>query len=101
MLQLAAAQAMILDASQGETFDISFRTSITSIAIKNLIAGQLYCFILRQDATGKHALNWGNNFLNAMMLDPNPNSVTVQCFIGVPGQVLMAITPGTWTEEGS
>jgi hypothetical protein len=98
-LRAYAAQSLLLDASAQETFILRFRTSVESLRIKNISPGQLYCFVLKQDQKGKHRLNWGNTALNGMLLDPRPNSVTVQCFIGMSGQFLLAVPPGQWIEE--
>ena len=99
MLRQYAAQSLLLDASQAETFILDLQTSVQKLQLKNISPGQLYVFVLRQDETGNHRLNWGTQAVNAMMLDPNPLSVTVQCFIGTAGGTLFAVPPGTWTEE--
>jgi hypothetical protein len=94
-----AAQTMLLDGSQQETFVVDFKTSVLNLAMKKISPGQLYVLVMKQDANGNHTLTWGSAFRNAMMLDPAPNSVTVQCFIGMTGGSLLAVPPGTWTEE--
>ena len=99
LLKQLAAQALLFDGQRQETFVVQFQTSCLNLAMKNVSPGQLYVFVLKQDAKGNHTLTWGSEMRNAMLLDPAPNSVTVQCFIGMPGNFLQANIPGTWTEE--
>jgi hypothetical protein len=96
-LSQSAAQTMLIDASAQETFVLLFRTSVQSLRIEKVSPGQLYVFVLQQDSKGNHRLNWGAGALNGMSLNPTPNSVTVQCFVGTPEGILRSITPGTWT----
>jgi hypothetical protein len=88
---------MLIDASAQETFVLLFRTSVQSLRIEKVSPGQLYVFVLQQDSKGNHRLNWGTGALNGMSLNPAPNSVTVQCFVGGTDDEMKAITPGTWT----
>jgi hypothetical protein len=91
-----AEQTVLLDASQYETFVIDFAASIQNLRIKNISPGQLYVFVLRQDADGGHGIAWGNSCHNGAMLDQAPRAVTVQSFIGTTGGILYAIPPATW-----
>lgn len=95
LVQIDAAQSVLIDALKGETFLISFSTSIEYLRIKNASPGQLYVFILKQNAAGKHRIAWGGQVLNATAIDPQPNSVTVQKCVGQPGGILQATIPGT------
>lgn len=96
-LYQSAAQTMLLDCSLYQTFVIILRTSVNALLLKKVSPGQLYCFVLIQDNKGRHTLKWGASALNAVLLDPLPASITVQCFIGTAGGVLRSITAGTWT----
>jgi hypothetical protein len=96
ILKQSAAQAMLLDASLQETFVIRFQTSVQSLRVEKVSPGLLYVFALLQDSAGGHSLNWGDDVQNAAGLNPAPNSLTVQCFIGTSDGVLQAIAPGTY-----
>ena len=91
-----AAQTMLLDGSQAETFVITLRTSIDNLLLKKISPGMIYAFVLRQDQKGAHTMNWGDSARNGVPLDPRPNSITVQCFIGMKDGHLQANLPGTW-----
>ena len=94
-----AAQTMLLDASKQETFIVNFATSVAQLRMTNIVPGQLYCFVMKQDDKGSHTLNWGSEIRNPIMFNPQPNAITVQCFIGLPNGIMQAVPPGTWNEE--
>lgn len=96
-LQFASSsQAMLLDAYYAETFVIWLRGNVTSIQLKNVTPGRLYVFIVKTDSRGGHTISWGSQIQNGTAINSIPNSVTVLCFIGVTGGLLMANAPGTW-----
>jgi|SRR5215831_41278 len=97
VVQLAAAQTVIIDGLQGETFQIEMATSIRHLYVKNISPGQIYVFMLIQNASGNHTVTWGAQALNATALDFRPHSVTTITFIGQPGNILQANVAGTWT----
>lgn len=99
MLTMQAAQIMLLDGSQGETFNIPCPYSVINILMTNVVPGQLYAFIVTENKTGNHQFNWGSQIINGMPIQTTPNAQTVQCYIGLPGNLLYAIMPGTWTQE--
>src|SRR5579864_8304087 len=99
IIQLAAAQTTLIDAGLGETFYIRMVTSIRNLQILNISPGQLYVFVLTQNATGGHIVQWGAQALNPTALDPTPHSVTVITFIGQPGNYLQANVAGAWSGE--
>lgn len=97
--QLIAPPLLILDGLAAETFDISFgATSIASLTMKNVLPGQMYVCLFHQDAQGGRTVQWGPGITNAGLIDPTPNTVTVQTFIGTRNQILQAVTPATWNE---
>jgi hypothetical protein len=101
ILQLAAAQTVIIDCLQGETFLIRMVTSIENLIINNISPGQLYVFFLSQDVVGGRSVTWGTMALNGTALDPAPHSVTVVTFIGQPGNYMQANLPGSWAGQSS
>ena len=99
LLQVDAAQSMVIDALAGETFVVSMETSISSkIRVKNVTPGQLYVFVMKQNNNGRHRVNWGNSIRNGSALDPRPFSVTTQCFVADTGGILKSDIPGTWSQ---
>jgi hypothetical protein len=77
----------------------SFRTTltgdVTSITTPDTVQGNLYTFIIQQDATGGHAFPWSADFLNPSPINPNPNGLTVQTFVMGTAN-LIAISAATW-----
>lgn len=96
LVQLEAAQTLLIDASQGESFLIQMATSIQTLRLKNVIPGQLYLFMLVQNQAGGHRITWGSQVLNAEPADPAPHSITVQSCIASTGGILLANIPGSW-----
>jgi hypothetical protein len=96
-LRQSVTQTMLLDASAQETFILRFRTSVQSLLVQKVSPGRLYVFVLQQDSKGEHRLNWGATALNGTLINPAPNGVTVQCFIGTHEGILRANTPGVWS----
>jgi hypothetical protein len=82
----------------GDTYT-AFRTTltgdVTSTTAPDTVQGNLYTFIIQQDAAGGHAFSWPTDFLNASPINPNPNGLTVQTFVmGIAN--LIAISAATW-----
>jgi len=90
LIQAAAAQSMVLDALQGETFVIALGASVQS-------PGMLYVFLLKQNFSGGNSVAWGADIRNGTAADPRPFAVTVQSFIADTGGILKANLPGTWS----
>jgi hypothetical protein len=61
----------------------------------NLVDGNLYTVILYQDSVGGHQFFWPSNVFNAVPVDPDPDSTTVQTFVAIDGD-LYPIGPGTY-----
>jgi hypothetical protein len=94
--QLAAAQTVVLNGLEGETFVLSMGTSVSHVQVKNLTPGQVYVLILKQNNTGGHTIAYGASIRNAIAADPRPFAVTVQSFIADTGGILRSNLPGTW-----
>jgi hypothetical protein len=93
---MAAAQSVIIDGIQGETFLIRMATSIRKLQVVNAAPGQLYVLILTQNNKGGHTVTWGAQALNATQPDPRPHSSTTLTFIAQPGNILQANVVGSW-----
>ena len=89
---------MLLDGMEAQVFVIDMGTSVQNLTVRNIIPGQLYVFLLVQNAAGGHSFNWGNTITNGATINPAPHSTTSQACIGRPGGLMQAITAGTWTE---
>lgn len=68
-------------------------SNVAQANVRNVIPGMLYVFIFVQDGAGGRVFNWPFNCLNAPRINSNPNSITVQCFIGLPNNLLIANIP--------
>jgi hypothetical protein len=96
LVQLAAAQTVVLNGLDGETFVLSMGTSVSQVRVKNLTPGQLYVLILKQNNIGGHTIAYGPDIRNGVAADPRPLAVTVQSFIADTGGILKSNLPGTW-----
>ena len=77
------------------TFRITLTGDVTSSTAPDTVQGNLYTFIIFQDATGGHLFTWPANTGNATPINPNPNALTVQTFVmGLAD--LVPIGAGTW-----
>jgi hypothetical protein len=91
-----AAQTTTIDGVQSEMFVLNLDTSISTLRIRNLTPGLLYCFIVKQNYAGGHTVAWGDNVCNASAVDPRPNATTIQNFVANSDGKLYANTPPTW-----
>jgi hypothetical protein len=89
-----AAQSMLLDCAQYQTFIINLGTSVQTLRTKDVSPGQLYVFVAVQDSVGYRELNWGDRIRNGIQVDQSPNSITVQSYVGITGGILQAVPPG-------
>jgi hypothetical protein len=77
------------------TFRIVLTGDVTSSTAPDTVQGNLYTFIIIQDAVGGHVFTWPPNFLNASPVNPDPNGLTVQTFVmGLSN--LVSIGAATW-----
>ena len=95
LLVLAWAAAITVPGDVFTAFKITLGGN-TTITLQNMMPGNLYTFIIVQDATGGHTVTWPLNAHNATLTDPAPNSTTVQTFVADADGSLYAIGPGTW-----
>ena len=95
LLVIAWAAAVTVPGDVFTAFKITLGGN-TTITIENMMPGNLYTFIIVQDATGGHTVTWPANAHNATLTDPAPNSTTVQTFVADVDGSLYAIGAGTW-----
>ncbi len=95
LLRQTSTPIMLLDGSQYESFVIDCNSAVQNIRVKNVSPGGLYVFVIIMNEVGNHHFVWGAQTRNAMTVNLEPNAVTVQCFVGLPGGILQAVPPGT------
>jgi hypothetical protein len=84
------------DASKNLTFRITLTGDVTSSTITGQVPGNLYTFIIEQDATGGHHFVWPTNVYNAGPVDLDPNSITIQTFVVDEDNNLYSIAGATY-----
>lgn len=78
---------------------LSFQTTLTqdeTIVVNNAQPGNLYTFIIIQDAAGGHQVTWPANFYNATTANLDPNGITIQTFVVLDTNTWYPIAPATW-----
>jgi hypothetical protein len=80
------------------TYRITLTGDVTSSTAPDTVQGNLYTFIIVQDATGGHQFTWPTNFINASPINPAPNSITVQTFV-MDLSSMDAIGAATWLNQ--
>lgn len=85
--------AVLFDGLVAVCWFIHMRTSITGARVANISPGQLYTFVFTQDASGGHTMTWPANCRNANQINLEPDSITVQNFIGNTSGILVANIP--------
>ena len=77
------------------TFRTTLTGDVTSSTAPDTVPGNLYTFIIFQDAVGGHEFTWPPNFDNASPVNPAPGSLTVQTFV-MGLTLLVAVSPAIW-----
>ena len=88
-----STSSMLFDGSLVDTWDIRMVGSVLSARTRLITPGRLYTFIIRQQNTSYRFL-WPPSCRNAPTVNPQPNSVVVQNFVGQVGGSLQAAPPG-------
>jgi hypothetical protein len=78
------------------TWQINLTGNVTSGHVAGAVPGNLYTFIINQDSAGGHLFVWPDNALNGTIVNPTPNSMTIQTFIADATGTLYAAAPGTY-----
>lgn len=92
------ADDMAFDGSIYSAFKTTLTGDVARPGIENMEPGNLYTFIVVQDATGGHSLlPWPPlGMHNATAIDLDPNSTTIQTFVADEARNLWAIGPATY-----
>ena len=89
-----STSAMLFDGSVADVWDVRLVGAVLSARTRLISPGRLYTFIIRQENTS-YRFNWPAACRNAPRVNPKPNSITIQNFIGFTGGFLQANPPGT------
>lgn len=98
LLPVGAADNMNFPGDTYTAFTTVLPGDVTNPTIGGMVPGNLYTFIIHQDATGGHRFVWPTTVHNATRIMSNPNGTTVQTFIADGDGQLWAIGPGTWSQ---
>jgi hypothetical protein len=93
---LAASDAMVFDGTTYPSFKTTLPGNVTNAAIQNMAPGNLYTFIIVQDASGNHTFGWPPGVFNAARVDPEANSTTIQTFVADENSDLWPVGPATY-----
>ena len=93
-----ATGLVLFDGLQAVMWMVLMKQSIAAsgVRVKNMAPGQLYTFIFQQDAIGGFTFDWPGHIQNGGIIDPAPDAISVQNFIGNTSGILIANLPGTW-----
>ena len=83
------------DGADYTAWKMDLTQDVLTATLNNLVPGNLYTFILVQDAAGGHLFQWPMYLHNGCYVDPRPNVTTVQTFVADENFNLWAIGPGT------
>jgi hypothetical protein len=95
-LYIDAQNNMLFDGLEAECWHIALGVNVSSARVKNISPGQLYTFLFEQNYEGFNTFQWPSACVNGTAINLDPNSITIQNFIGDTGGILRAHVPGTW-----
>lgn len=78
---LPAVPNMVFDGTTYLSFKTTLHGDVTGATSQNMRPGNLYTFLVVQDATGGHSFQWPTNTHNALPVSSLPNTTTVQTFV--------------------
>lgn len=99
-LSIGSSPPPLFDALRVMTWRVDMHNNVTQASVRSVIPGVLYVFVIVQDGVGGRIFNWPPNCLNASQIDTAPYGVTVQCFIGLPNNMLAANIPAGMFQRG-
>jgi hypothetical protein len=74
------------------SFVMTLSGNVSSSTFSGGVVGQLYTFVIKQDATGARVMTWPTNMVGQGTIDPTPNIRNVQQFIW-DGTSLLSVGP--------
>jgi hypothetical protein len=95
-LSIASSPPPLFDALRVMTWRVDLHSDVTAARVRSVIPGVLYVFIIVQDGHGGRVFQWPFNCLNGSPVKADPNGRTIQCFVGLPNNILDANIPATY-----
>lgn len=95
LLQIVPWSDPVFDGSDYTSWQLTMTGDTTGAVVQNVVDGNLYTFILIQDATGGHSFEWPANVFNATPVNRAPNGTTIQTFVALD-DTLYPIGAGTY-----
>jgi hypothetical protein len=97
LLLIAFSPTPVFPCDQYTALAITLSGDVTSSTLTGQVAGNLYTFIITQDATGGWAFVWPGAMINATPVNPTPRSITIQtCVCLANNGPLLPIGPATY-----
>jgi hypothetical protein len=97
ILPIPATDLMTFDGSIFTTFKTILHSDVLHATWTNMIPGNLYTFIIVQDATGGWQFTWGTTVHNGTMIKHDPDAQTIQTFVADTDGQLYAISGGAYS----
>jgi hypothetical protein len=69
------------DGSSSLSFITTLTGDVTGPVFSGGVSGQIYTFMIKQDAIGSHSFAWPANVQGGGVIDPTPNAVNIQSFM--------------------
>ena len=95
ILDVAWSGTPVFDGTDYTAFSFTLQGDATA-TIQNMVPGNLYTFIIRQDGNGNHILTWPAGCHGATSSNLQANGTTTQTFVAFDANNLFAIAPGTY-----
>jgi hypothetical protein len=92
-LSIGSSPPPLFDALRVATWRVDMHSNVSQATVRSVIPGVLYVFVIVQDGAGGRTFNWPPNCLNPAGINAAPNAITVQCFVGLPNNILNANIP--------
>ena len=91
----------VFDGGEKTTWKITLTEDMIVGALLNILPGNLYTFIIVQDAVGGHFFLWPSgpppaNLFNGPYVNEDPNATTIQTFVADENSQLYPIGPATY-----
>jgi hypothetical protein len=102
LLVVGWSNGPVFPGDQYTAFQITLAGDTEGAAVENMIQGNLYTFIIIQDAVGNHIFFWPGGLAPSGIRNPaipvcqSPNSITIQTFVAIDTTLLLPIGPATY-----
>ena len=96
LLTILASNDMVFPGGEYTAFYTQLTGDVLLPTIQDMVPGNLYTFIIQQDATGNHQFVWPTNVFNGNTIYNLPSWLTFQTFVCTSTGTLYAIAPATY-----